>query len=358
MPFWSLVLVAVAAFGLQVIPPATGRGVLRGATIKGRVVDAATKAPLADARVRLTGPTQRGPVLSDSAGAFEFNGLPAGTYSFVVERNGYLSTSWPDSSRWIRRREDPIRLAATANVENLTLAIERGGVVAGKVMTATGEPVSGAQVSLLGLWPPTFNRIGTTNDLGDYRVPDLPAGRYVLRAQLRAGAGAPGDTPLRAPLPTYYPGTLQRGEAQELVVGRNGAVTEANLRLVSGTLSLLDVTVTHTDGRPVGSATVSVSSMTEPTMPIARPTQRHRPRGTSSWRVHPGSARAERVEDGRKPNRLRLDRHGTGASDCGGTGDSHGGCRQERHGVRANPLRGRWFAAPGQSRRSRAHGQI
>ena len=107
MPFWSLVLVAVAAFGLQVIPPATGRGGQGSATIKGRVVDAATKAPLADARVRLTGPTQRGPVLSDSAGAFEFNGLPAGTYSFVVERNGYLSTSWPDSSRWIRRRETP-----------------------------------------------------------------------------------------------------------------------------------------------------------------------------------------------------------------------------------------------------------
>ena len=270
MPFWSLVLVAVAAFGLQVIPPATGRGVLRSATIKGRVVDAATKAPLADARVRLTGPTQRGPILTDSAGAFGFNGLPAGTYSFLVERNGYLSTSWPDSSRWIRRREDAIRLAATDNVENLTLAIERGGVVAGKVMTATGEPISGAQVSLLGLWPPTFNRIGTTNDLGDYRVPDLPAGRYVLRAQLRAEAGTPGDTPLRGPLPTYYPGTLQRGEAQEFVVGRNGEVTEASLRLVSGTLSLLDVTVTHTDGQPVGSAMVRVSSMAEPTMPISR----------------------------------------------------------------------------------------
>ncbi len=271
MPFWSLVLVALAAFGLQVIPPpVSGVAVLGGATIKGRVVDAATKAPLADARVRLTGSSQRGPVLTDAAGAFGFNGLPAGTYSFVVERNGYLSTSWPDSSRWIRRREDPIRLAATDNVENVTLAIERGGVVAGKVTTVTGEPVSGAQVSLLGLWPPTYPRIGTTNDLGDYRVPDLPAGRYVLRAQLRAGSGAPGDTPLHGPLPTYYPGTLQRGEAQELVVGRNGEVTEANLRLVSGTLSLLDVTVTHTDGRPVGSAMVSVSSMAEPPMPIGR----------------------------------------------------------------------------------------
>ena len=269
MPFWSLVLIALAAFGLQVIPPTLGRGELRDATIKGRVVDAATKAPLAGARVRLNGSSQRGPVLTDAAGAFAFNGLPAGTYSFVVERNRYLSTAWPDSSRWIRRREDPIRLAATDKVENVTLAIERGGVVAGKVTAATGEPISGAQVSLLGLWPPTYTRFGTTNDLGDYRVPDLPAGRYLLRAQLRPASGAPGDTPLHGPLPTYYPGTLQRSEAQELVVGRHGEVTEANLRLVSGTLSLLDVTVTHTDGRPVGSARVSVSTMAEPPMPIS-----------------------------------------------------------------------------------------
>ena len=59
-----------------------------GASIKGRVVDVATKAPVAGARVRLTGSSQRGPVLTDEAGAFVFSGLKGGTYSFFVERNG------------------------------------------------------------------------------------------------------------------------------------------------------------------------------------------------------------------------------------------------------------------------------
>jgi hypothetical protein len=265
MPFWRVVIAALTAFGLQVIPAPdagpTGQG---GASIKGRVVDGATKASLAGARVRLSGSAQRGPVLTDNAGAFGFNGLPAGTYSFVIERNGYLSASWPDSSRWVRRSEGPISVGATDNVENVTLAIERGGVVAGKVMSATGEPISGAQVSLVGLVPPAFTRNGTTNDLGDYRVADLPPGRYVLRAHLRAATDNPPDTPLSGPLPTYYPGTLQRSEAHELVVGRGGEVTEANLRLVEGVLALLDVTVTHTDGRPADSAMLSVSSMAEP----------------------------------------------------------------------------------------------
>ena len=268
MPSWTVVLAALAAIGLQVIPardagPA-GQG---GASIKGRVVDGTTKAPLSGARVRLSGSSQRGPVLTDDGGAFVFSGLPAGAYSFVIERNGYRSTSWPDASRWIRRRDTRIEIAAADHVEGVTLAIERGGVVAGRVTTAKGEPIRGAQVSVAGPAPHTFLRDGTTNDLGDYRLADLPPGRYVLRAQLRALANDAPDTPLSGPLPTYYPGTVQRGEAQELVVGRGGEVTEANLRLVEGMFSLLDVTVTHADGRPADSATVRVSGMTELSAP-------------------------------------------------------------------------------------------
>jgi hypothetical protein len=68
-------------------------------------------------------------------------------------------------------------------------------------------------------------------------------------------------------LPTYYPGTLQWSEAHELVVGSGREVTEANLRLVEGLLALLDVTVTHTDGRPADSAMLSVSNMADPPVP-------------------------------------------------------------------------------------------
>ena len=267
MPARIVVLATLTVIGLQAMPPRdAGTPAQGGASIKGRVVDAATTAPLSGARVRLSGASSRGPILTDSAGAFVFTGLLGGSYSFVIERNGYLSTSWPDASRWIRRQEARLTLAATDNLENVTLPIERGGVVAGKVMSATGEPISGAQVSLVGVVPPIYSRMGTTNDLGDYRVSDLPPGQYVLRAQLRVATYDPPDAPLSGPLPTYYPGTLQRSEAQELVVGRSGAVTGANLRLFEGMLSLLDVMVTHTDGQPADSAMLTVSSMADPLM--------------------------------------------------------------------------------------------
>ena len=249
MRSWIVVLVVLGAFG----PGTPAREAVParqvGASISGRVVDGATKAPVARARVSLSGSaSQRQRVLTDDAGVFVFHGLPAGTYVFVIERDGYLPTSWPDSSRWIRRQESLLELAANDNVQNLTLAIERGGVVAGKVMSANGDPITGAQVSLTGGARATFIRTGTTNDLGDYRIAELPPGRYVLRAQLRALTSDSPDSLLSGPLPTYYPGTLQRTEAQELIVRGGGAVTEANLRLVEGMLSLLDVTVRNADG--------------------------------------------------------------------------------------------------------------
>jgi hypothetical protein len=264
---WSVLLVALAVLDWQVTPTRdAARPGQSGASIKGHVVDAATKAPVAGARVRLNGSSQRGPVLTDETGAFLFDALKAGTYSFVVERNGYLSTSWPDSSRWVRRADGPIRLAATDNVENLTLAIDKGGVVAGKVLSATGEPISGAQMSLASMTRGAFIRPGTTNDLGDYRIVDVPPGRYVLRAQPRPSSNDPPDTPLSGPLPIYYPGTPERSQAQELVVGHGGEVTDANVQLGEGKLSLLDVTVTSSNGRSANYATLSVSSMTDPPM--------------------------------------------------------------------------------------------
>jgi len=262
-----VVLALLIASGLQQPRPRDPATALQGsARITGRVVDAATNAPLSGARVRLSGSAPRGPVLTDRAGAFVFAELPGGTYSFVVERNGYLSASWPESSRWVRRQEARITLAATDTLENVTLPLDRGGVVAGKVISPTGEPISGAQVSLVGVVPPIYTRNGTTNDLGDYRVAELPPGRYVLRAHPRPSSNNPPDTPLSGPLPTYYPRTRERSQAQELVVGGGGEVTEANIQLGEGTLSLLDVTVTYTDGRSPDYATLAVSTVTHPPM--------------------------------------------------------------------------------------------
>jgi TonB family protein len=61
------------------------------AILAGRVVDAATQNPLADALVVARSPSLPGEqtVLTDSSGAFEMTFLPPGTYSLAVMRDGF-----------------------------------------------------------------------------------------------------------------------------------------------------------------------------------------------------------------------------------------------------------------------------
>jgi hypothetical protein len=72
----------------------------RGATMNGRVVDAATRKPIADAMVALdaytgTGANSVRPARSDANGAYALDGAPAGPFSVRVTAPGYRSRIVP-----------------------------------------------------------------------------------------------------------------------------------------------------------------------------------------------------------------------------------------------------------------------
>jgi Carboxypeptidase regulatory-like domain len=67
---------------------------VRGATLRGRVIDETTGEPLAGARIDLSGPNNRvvgPPVQTDSAGRFSINGVSDETYRLVATRDRYVS---------------------------------------------------------------------------------------------------------------------------------------------------------------------------------------------------------------------------------------------------------------------------
>jgi Carboxypeptidase regulatory-like domain len=77
----------------RVPPPRVGTSGL-----KGRVIDAATGAPVARARVRIQGGGPPRPsVLTDGSGRFEFSSLPAGAFSLVVEKSTFMAGRFPES---------------------------------------------------------------------------------------------------------------------------------------------------------------------------------------------------------------------------------------------------------------------
>jgi Carboxypeptidase regulatory-like domain len=143
-------------------------------------------------------------------GSFTIQHVAPGTYYVIASQVGYIS---PLALRYMPPGGDPLPTdqktkdvppaAPRITVEgNLPVAanvtIERGAAVSGAVLYDDGSPASGIQVSLLthfknGWTQIMFNGpVGTnsgftaqTDDEGHYRLTGLPAGKYLLKAELR-----------------------------------------------------------------------------------------------------------------------------------------------------------------------------
>ncbi len=235
------------------VPPVQRVGT---AALKGRVVDGVTGDPVPRARVRLvnspSGP--RPPVLTDSTGVFEFTALSQGSYNLMVEKSTYLTGQIPESVGSIRARMKPL-LLRDGQVTELTVPMFHGGAISGRVLDAHGDPVDFAQVRVLRV--PRGGRVTSagqaqTNDLGEYRVPRLRPGRYLVqvRPQMNQNYQEPNITepPLPQPLLTYFPNAPAMSQAQPITVNRAETVSGVDMMLAEGVPTLVTGTVLRSDG--------------------------------------------------------------------------------------------------------------
>jgi hypothetical protein len=242
------------------------------AAMKGRVVDGVTGNAIARARVRIVGGpgTSKPPVLTDGVGAFEFTGLAAGSYTLMAEKSTYIAGRHPETGRSMRARAQPLVLANGQVVEDVAIQMFRGAAITGRVVDSYGDPVDMAQVRLLrvqrGGRPQPANQV-QTNDLGEFRVPRLQAGRYLvqIRPNLQMmnvfqGPNAAPEAPLPQPLPTYYPSGQSLSHAQPITVNRGETVSGIEVVLAEGTPTVVSGVVMRSDGEPVvnGSVTARV----------------------------------------------------------------------------------------------------
>jgi len=230
-------------------PAATG-------VITGLVVAADNSLPVHGARVYLRGgplpPARTGPVASaaletstDAGGRFEIRDLPDGSYTVNVQPPGGFIAPPPVTSV----RVDGGRAAA------VTIKVERGGAIEGRVLDGDGDPV--ARVMVRGLSWMTMNGTrrlvprgsASTNDLGRYRLYGLPAGEYVVTAIVRS----PEDmsTPMPGFAPTYFPGTADFGAATRISVVGGAEVSGIDIPLQSATLASITGTVSMPGRQPL-----------------------------------------------------------------------------------------------------------
>ena len=171
-------------------PAATGTAFLAGP-----VVDETTGRPVPDAVVRISaaspslsgnlmfGPmANRAAVATDSQGRYFFGSLPAGSYAARATKPGYaLPAGTPRATA----------LADGERILDLNIRLARLGTISGVLRDDAGDPVVGTDVIALRRTPvngrPTLRPSGqgTSDDRGQYRVPSLPAGDYVVCACAR-----------------------------------------------------------------------------------------------------------------------------------------------------------------------------
>jgi hypothetical protein len=169
-------------------------------SITGRVIEADTQAPVADAEVRL-GPPMPGPVvgglpsagtgwigrlpsvLTGPDGRFAFVGVAAGSYSPHAQKAGYLPGSYGQS----HPTGSGLRLdVLSGKTVDVTLQLWRQAVISGVVRTSRGQPLLGRKVTALrifrtepvGLFATALPVV--SDDRGEYRIANLLPGRYLL----------------------------------------------------------------------------------------------------------------------------------------------------------------------------------
>jgi protocatechuate 3,4-dioxygenase beta subunit len=192
-----------------------------GASVSGRVTTTGG-APLANALVQLVDAHFASVVthLSGGDGRFEFVDLARGQYRLLASKPGYSATPGKTASAAFSAGVPgvPVNLADSQSRERADLTLTKLGVIAGRVLDEYGDPMQRAKVQLLQLRYESGRRglvlmdvvSPLTDDLGGYRLHDVPPGQYVVSATV--GDVATAD--IAGYARTYFPGTANPAQAQ------------------------------------------------------------------------------------------------------------------------------------------------
>jgi hypothetical protein len=170
---------------------------------------------------------------------------PQAGYFLSAERQGFLRQNY--GGRKYNTSGTPIVLAADQRLNSIVLKMSPQSVIAGKVLDEDGEPVANLQVRAFKMgyrggkkqWVQTGN--GQTSDIGEYRIPALQPGRYLVATNQSNRSLNMTQTPGNAPLPdrpdmryaaTYYPSTLGETTAVPVDVTPGGELRGIDIRLV------------------------------------------------------------------------------------------------------------------------------
>ncbi len=247
-------------------------------SLAGQVVHAVTGAPIAGVNVTVRGGVTAGAASSplaartDDQGRFAFRDLAPGFYQPVAQSEGFLQSLTPLASG-AEIYSAQIIVGEGQNVTGVVLKLTPQAVISGKVTDESGEPVVRAQVAAyryvtsLGQRRLAMGRTAETDDLGMYRILNLPAGEYYVEAY-RRDLAPPSRAALDQPLPTaaetgfgrvWYPKGTDVNGAAPVRVNPGSDAANTNLTLPKVRVARIRGTVTDAAGPVTAAPYVSLS---------------------------------------------------------------------------------------------------
>jgi hypothetical protein len=233
-------------------------------TVEGRVLDAVTQQPIAEARVVLlrevgtysySSATWTTPVTETYApdarvislrtnelGVFRFEIAPPAKFRLFVSKDGYV-------------RDGESRLDLSEDRKDILIRLTPEGAITGQVADAdTREPVRGLRVVPWGnrdfghgrtLWP--AGEEGKTNAEGRYSLTGLPPGEYLLELTPPLGRSFAKPRPVEdfaADVrlgygPVWYPGVPTSAEAARVYLFEGNAATGTDFKVAKRPMAVL-----------------------------------------------------------------------------------------------------------------------
>jgi protocatechuate 3,4-dioxygenase beta subunit len=262
-------------------------------SLEGVVLKAGTSEPLFKAAVELrrtdSGDTRRYVVSTQKNGRFEFHNVSAGQYELSATHPGYVPAKFGEQR--VGGAGIPIVIPSPAPTD-IQLAMTPTGVISGRILDRSGQPLANATVHAMKVSYTQGNRTLSsiqstlTNDLGEYRLFWLTPGRYyvgavpTVAARRSIGSGGAGTDRLlefriypetatvqsraidEVGTTVYFPGTYDNQNGTPIDVGPGAEMSRIDfIAAPVRTRHIRGVVVSSEPGRPLtGSPSLRIVS--------------------------------------------------------------------------------------------------